>query len=160
MNTSLPGHINYSPYSLVSEAREIMTKMILEMPKAKERKVVELLNAAATYPNMSKYQLSMTRIIFADLYFAHQVYGSAYEHYKLALEDYPKAPVKRKLMELEKIKSTAPDDFIFSLDSNIVNTDICYQNPTIKNTIEDAYDEEWEKEIEKKALKFRRTLKE
>lgn len=154
MGTYLSGHINRSPYSMVQEAREIMTKMILEMPTAKERKVIQLLNSAATYPNMSKYQLSMTRIILADLYFSHNIYGSAYEHYKLALEDYSKAPVKRKLSELEKIKSSAPDKFIFSLDANIVNTEICYQYPTVKNTIDDVFDEAWEAEIEERLSKL------
>ncbi len=154
MNTNLPGHINRSPYSMVQEANEIMTKMILEMPKAKERKVVELLNAASTYPKMSKYQLAMARIILADLYFSHKIYGSAYEHYKIALEDYPKAPVKRKLAELEKMKSTDPDDFIFSSDANIVNTDICYHYPSETNATEDAYDEKWEQEIAERLSKL------
>lgn len=147
MNTNLPGHIRRSPYSMVQEARDLMINMILEMPNEKEKKVIELLNAASTYPDMSKYQLAMARIILADLYFSHKVYGSAYEHYKIALEDYPKAPVKRKLAELEQMKSVSPDSFIFSLDANIVNADICYHYPSGTNAVEDAYDEEWEKEI-------------
>ena len=150
MNTNLPGHIERSPYSMVQEAREIMTKMIIEISKTRERKVVELLNAASTYPNISKYQLATARIILADLYYSHEIYGSAYEHYRIALDDYPKAPVKRKLAELEKMKSSDPNSFIFSLDANIVNTVICYQH-TARN---DEYDEEWEKEIEERLSKL------
>lgn len=154
MHTTLSGHIARSPYEMLNEAREIMMKMILEMPPSKEKKVVELLNAASSYPNMSKYQLSMARIILADLYFSHKVYGSAYEHYKLALEDYPKAPVKKKLLQLEKIKSSAPNEFVYSLDANIVNTDICYQPPTAKHPIDNVFDEEWETEIKERLSKL------
>lgn len=150
MNTSLPGHIERSPYSMIQEAREIMTKMIIEISRTKERKVVELLNAASTYPNMSKYQLATARIILGDLYYSHEIYGSAYEHYRIALDDYPKAPVKRKLAELEKMKSSDPNRFIFSLDANTVNTVICYQH-TARN---EEYDEEWEKEIEERLSKL------
>ena len=152
MSKSLLGHVNRSPYSMVHEAREIMTKMIIEMPKNKEKQVIELLNAASTYPNMSKYQLAIARIILADLYFSHKVYGSAYEHYKLALDDYPGAPVKRKIINLEKIKSTAPDDFVYSLDANIINTDICYQRSN--NSMDDVLDEEWEAEINERLSKL------
>lgn len=138
---------------MLREAREIMTKMILELPKSKEKKVIELLNAASTYPNTSKYQLAMARIILGDLYFSHKIYGSAYEHYSLALEDYPKAPVKRKLAELNKLRKSTPDEFIYSLDENMVDTSICYQRP-IGSHVKEEYDEEWEKEIEERLSKL------
>ena len=38
MNTSLPGHIDRSPYSMVQEAREIMSKMIIEISKDERKK--------------------------------------------------------------------------------------------------------------------------
>lgn len=154
MSPSLPGHIDRSPYFMIQEARELMSKMIVELLPSKERKVIELLNAASTYPNTSKYQLAMARIILGDLYFSHKIYGSAYEHYKITLEDYPKAPVKRKLAELEKIKSSSPDKFIFSLDANIVNTDICHQYPVSRKSIDGIYDEKWEQEIEERLSKL------
>ena len=71
MSPSLPGHIDRSPYSMIQEAPELMSKMIVELLPSKERKVIELLNAASTYPNTSKYQLAMARIILGDLYFSH-----------------------------------------------------------------------------------------
>lgn len=154
MSEKMSEHTNCSPYNLLQEAREIMTKMILEMPRTKEKKVIELLNAASTYPNMSKYQLSMARIILGDLYLSHKIYGSAYEHYNIALEDYPKAPVKRKIAELEKIKSSFPDEFIYSLNAHIVNPDICYYRPTENNLIVEDLDEKWEEEIKERLSKL------
>ncbi len=154
MSMRLTGHISRSPYDMIREAREIMAKMILEFPKPKEKKVVELLNAASTYPNMSKYQISMARIILADLYYSHKIYGSAYEHYKIALEDYPKSPVKRKIAELDKIKTSFPDKFIYSVDANIINMDICYQRPVGRHPTYDVFDEEWETEIKERLSKL------
>lgn len=126
---------------MIQKARELTSKMTVEILPSKERKVIELLNTASTYPNMSKYQLAMARIILSVLYFSHKIYRRAYGHYKIALEDYPKAPVKRKLAELEEIKSSTPDEFIFLFDAYIVNTDICHQCSTLRKRIDDVYDD-------------------
>lgn len=139
--------IPLSPYELVRDAKERMTKMILGMPKKSEKKVIEMLNSASTYPNMSKYQLAMARIMLADLYMSHKVYGSAYEHYKIALQEYPKAPIKKRLKELEKIKISSPEEFVFSYDSNLVDIDLCYIPVSCTDFI---YDDEWEQEIQKR----------
>ena len=154
MNPVLPGNVRRSPYDMLREAHELMTKMILEMPRAKEEKVIKLLNAASTYPNMSKYQLATERIMLADLYFSHKVYGSAYEHYNLALEDYPKAPVKKKLKHLERMRTENPDIFIYSIDANMVDVTICYHLSNSAHSIIDAYDEEWELEITERLSKL------
>ena len=115
-----------SPYAILEEALQCMRKMILDFPKDKEERVVRLINASETYPNMSTYQIAQARIMLIDLYISHKIYGSAYELCKITEANNPKAPVKKKLKMLEKVKLNTPDEFIYSCDQNLIDESLCY----------------------------------
>lgn len=61
------------------------------------------LQKAASFPNMSTYQLSQTYQLLGELYEKICDYKKALEAYRKALKLNPKAPVKKKIKELEKI---------------------------------------------------------
>lgn len=115
-----------SPYALIQEANDIMKKMILDFPRNKEEKVLKLINAAETYPNMSSYQITQARIMLIDLYISHKIYGNAYDLCNSLLEFNPKAPVKKKVKQLEIIMNEGKEDFAYSCDINIVDIALCY----------------------------------
>ena len=105
-----------------------MKKMILDFPRIKEEKVLKLINSAETYPNMSSYQIMQARIMLIDLYISHKIYGNAYDlcHKTLAIN--PKAPVKKKIKQLEVIRNEGVENFAYSCDTNIVDVSLCYIN--------------------------------
>lgn len=129
----------YSPYALIYEAKEKIFQMILDMPKQKEKRVIELLNAAETYPEVSKYQLASVRKMLVDLYISHEIYGSAYDHCLIAMSLNPNIALKGKLKKLILIKNEHPDSFIYSFDPNIVDLELCYtsKNQTSSLRIDD-----------------------
>lgn len=144
-------HTSVSPYVLIQEANDTMKKMILEFPKKKETRVIQLINSAETYPNMSAYQIEQARIMLIDLYISHKIYGSAYDLCKIVQGLNPKASVKRKIKMLEKIRDDTPEEFIFSCDQNMVDEAMCFEYlpPTDVSTApEEVYDAEFEAEIE------------
>lgn len=128
-----------SPYALIQEANDIMKKMILDFPRNKEEKVLKLINSAETYPNMSSYQVMQARVMLIDLYISHKIYGNAYDLCNKALELNSKAPVKKKIKQLELIKNEGKEDFAYSCDINSVDVALCYVETPRKS---DGYMEE------------------
>ena len=139
--TKLPGKVEYSPYNLITSAKQMMLKMILDFPPKKEKKVIEYINGAETYPYMSSYQVQEARIILLDLYISHRIFGSAYDLCKKILDNNPRAPVKKKLATLESLKDT--EDFIYSIDQNTVDPSLCFSKPSKER----VYDPDFEQEI-------------
>jgi len=145
------------PYQLISEARDKMATMILEMPRKKEQQVIKLINSAETYPNMSIYQITQARIMLIDLYISHSYYGSAYEHCLKALELNNKAAVRSKIKKLEKIRENSIEDFIYLSDANMIDMDLCYPemiSHDIRNPLDNTYDPEHEKHIKDRLSKL------
>lgn len=141
-----------SPYDLVNKANQLMPKMILDFNKSKEQKVLILINSAETYPNMSSYQIMTARINMIDLYISHKIYGSAYELCKIVIANNPKAPVKRKMKKLERIREHNPEQWVFSCNQEIVDFELTYnERPASKD---DIYDPEFEAMLEERLLKL------
>lgn len=109
----------YSPYDMCNEAiRLIESCTDIQMDTRDELQIILLLNKSDSFSNMSKYQLSIARKKFADLYYKNGITGNALEQYRIALDLNPKLSVKKRVAELNKIPKS---DLIFSLDANISN---------------------------------------
>lgn len=117
-----------NPYTFIKMANDKMCTSILSMPKDKEEKILLLINAADTYPNMSKYQIMQARIMLIDLYINHNILGNAIELCEVVLEQNAKAPVRKKLKDLEKQKASGVE-FTTSCNLNIIDTDMIYTQP-------------------------------
>ena len=99
-------HPDVTPYEL----NAIAQKYIHDVSRDgyDERAFSTALNSikkAESFPNMSTYQLSQTSQMLGELYEKICDYDKALEAYQKALELNPKAPVKKKIKELEKICS-------------------------------------------------------
>jgi hypothetical protein len=144
---------NVSPYSMILMAKEKMSKMILTFKKGDEEKVLKWINAADTYPNMSKYQIEQARIMLLDLYISHQIYGNAKELCGIILSQNPKAPIKKKMKMLDNLLANKGIDTSYSCDLNIVDHSLCFQRASSSGRPYD-YDPEFEKEIEERLSKL------
>ncbi|MCD8208567.1 MAG: hypothetical protein LUD72_11560 [Bacteroidales bacterium] len=133
-----------SPYAMLREAEEKMKTMILELDPEKEERVIELINAASSYPTMSKYQVMKARVFLIDLYISHEIYGNAYDLCLMTLEEYPKAPVKKKLKSMEKIRDERPGDFAYSKSIDLADPDMCF----VEEGGTEDYDPVFEAEVE------------
>ncbi len=136
-----------TPYEMIREAEEKMRTMVLNLDLKKEEQVILLINAAETYPGMSRYQVMRARVFLIDLYISHGIYGNARDLCRAALEEYPKAPVKKKLREMEKIREERPEDFLHSVSIDMVDEDLCYHSEPDR----EIYDPVFEKEIAERA---------
>lgn len=106
----------YSPFDMCNEAiRLIKLCSDTQISQQNELQIILLLNKADSFSDMSKYQLSMARKRFADLYYKNGITGNTLEQYSSALRLNPNLSVRR-IKELNKIPKP---DLIFSLDANI-----------------------------------------
>lgn len=110
----------YSPYTIMAEADRLISECTAagSLSESCEQQIVSLLNTAASYPNMSSYQLSLSHKSLADLYHSLGITGSAMEHYEIALQMNPRIPVKKILKQL---KTLPAESLSFSLDANIAS---------------------------------------
>lgn len=95
--------IEYSPYDIINEANRLIDICInSSLTKEQELQIILLINKAQSYTNMSKYQLSMTRKKFAELYYSLGITENALDQYRLAIELNSKLPVKKHFILLRK----------------------------------------------------------
>ncbi len=135
-----------TPYDMIREAETKMRTMILDLDRKKEERVIILINAVASFPYMSKYQIMQARLFLIDLYISHEIFGNACLLCETTLEEYPKAPVKKKLKSMQKIRDEHPDEFVFSADLNLADPDLCYKEPVL----DAIYDPDFEAEVEER----------
>ena len=153
------------PYAMLLQA-SIMMKEIdhIEDHPDEELQIVSLLNKAETFPWISQYQLGEGHRELADLYYSSEIFGSALDHYQIALRFNPKCPVKRKVSSIKKMT-----ELRYSLDPNIAsepdlsfcedNTPIIAPDPWYVKAIQECkdeakeidsvYDPVWESAVEK-----------
>lgn len=106
-----------SPYELNNEALRILN----ECPSDKlsdyaEEQVLLLINRSSEYPNMSTYQLSLSRKKLAEYYMSLGITGSALEQYQMALSLNSHLPIKKVIKSLLHIPK---EQLIYSIDANI-----------------------------------------
>lgn len=112
LNTSL------SPYTLNSDAMNLIAVLNENFSTELEQKTIILINAAAMHPSMSHYQLSLTHKALGDCYYEHGYFGSAMEQYNRALAYNKNLSVKRRI---SKIHSMSQEDKKISLSPDIID---------------------------------------
>lgn len=115
-----------SPYTLIEQAKETIEALSSDFTPDNELRAIKLINCATTFPDMSQYQIMQARVSLVKLYMANEIYGNAYNLCKATLDDYPKAPLKRTLQSLEKIKQKEPGKLVVSCDLDAVYPFLCY----------------------------------
>lgn len=104
-----------SPYQLNNDALTLIKNIGKRFSKAKEEKILSLINAATANEKMSRYQLSLTHKALGDCYYDHKIFQSALTQYELALQLNKNLSIKRRIKELrsmepEKMLSSLPAD--------------------------------------------------
>lgn len=142
-----------SPYTLNQKLLSMITELDKNFTPAKEREVLFLLNQIDEYPNMSKYQLSLTKKELADCYDRHGITGNALQLYLLALDYNNKLPIKRTIARLKQLDKS---NLVYSLDINtIFDTTISSNTHSLKNhIIPEEYDAEFENYIHEELMQL------
>ncbi len=125
-----------SPYTLNGDAMKLIEQLNLNFSSDLERKIIILINAAASHPSMSHYQLSLTHKVLGDCYFDHEYYGSALEQYNRALAYNKNFSLKRRM---KKMLSMVPEERKISLSPNIVDDVLKY--PEYAQIVKDDADQ-------------------
>lgn len=146
-----------SPYSINERVRSKIQKLDSSLNTDDERWIIKNIHRMEQYPNMSKYQLSLTKKEMADYYMQQGTTGNALIFYEWALKDNKNLPVKRLISSLKKKK---PSELIYSMDKDtIIGADRTFVSSNVLYsmsgyTIEKEHDEQFESYISKELEKL------
>lgn len=131
-----------SPYEINDYIQELISELENEFSVDKELVILSKINRIDSYPDMSRYQLSLTQKRLGDCYMKYNITGNALEMYQAALNNNKNLPIKRKIKELS---SYAQNDLIYSSDVNYINDQDITTHTT--SAQKKAYDIEYEEKL-------------
>lgn len=154
-----------SPYLINNKILEYISSLEKEFNEIDERVILYNLGVIESYPNMSRYQLSLTKKALAECYEKYEFLGSALYFYESGLNDNKNLPVKRKISSLRKLEH---EQLQWSIDPNTVlesPVDLYAQEDELNRSlcasrITEEYDPTFEEYVEKELNKLGSPYKE
>lgn len=131
-----------SPYEINNSILKMIDLLESSFSVQTEKKILSKLNRIDSYPDMSRYQLSLTKKKLADCYNKYGITGNALALYQSALSDNKNLPVKKTIKSLQSIPYA---DLIYSIDVNYMDgKDIIQHEQNLSST---EYDPEYEQQL-------------
>lgn len=131
-----------SPYEINNSILKMIDLLESSFSVQTEKKILSKLNRIDSYPDMSRYQLSLTKKKLADCYNKYGITGNALALYQSALSDNKNLPVKKTIKSLQSIPYA---DLIYSIDVNYMDgKDIIQHEQDLSST---EYDSEYEQQL-------------
>lgn len=154
-----------SPYLINNKILEYISSLEKEFNVIDEKVILYNLGIIESYPNMSRYQLSLTKKALAECYEKYDFLGSALHFYESGLNDNKNLPVKRKISSLRKLNR---EQLKWSIDPNTVlesPVDLYVQEDELNRSlcasrITEEYDPAFEEYIEEELNKLGSPYKE
>lgn len=87
-----------------------------KIPSPEERQAILLLDKASSCPDAPTVFIAYVHKLFADVYYLRNFFGSALQHYELAVKFDPALPIKDTISDLKKIPKNR---LTYSTDTNI-----------------------------------------
>lgn len=131
-----------SPYEINNYISELLDTLEMSFSVDIEKIILSKLNRIDSYPDMSKYQLSLTKKRLADCYKKNGITGNALELYQAALSDNKNLPVKRIVKTLLAIPQ---NELVYSTDTNYISEEDMIQHKS--KEIGREYDPEYEQRL-------------
>ena len=131
-----------SPYEINNYISELLDTLEMSFSVDIEKIILSKLNRIDSYPDMSKYQLSLTKKRLADCYKKCGITGNALELYQAALSDNKNLPVKRIVKTLLAIPQ---NELVYSTDTNYISEEDMIQHKS--KEIGREYDPEYEQRL-------------
>lgn len=130
-----------SPYEINNYIQELISELENEFSTDKELIILSKINRIDSYPDMSRYQLSLTQKRLGDCYMKYNITGNALEMYQAALNNNKNLPIKRKIKELLSFRN----NLIYSSDVNYIASHdmVVHVTPEVSK----EYDVEYEKKL-------------